>query len=56
MKITSMNMGKSKKQNPIDKKKLLREADHLTVPPRLEGKVKNAKMNPIKKKSKSKYD
>jgi hypothetical protein len=38
------------KQNIIDKKKFLREADHLTIPPRLEGKAKNAKMNPKKKK------
>jgi len=39
--------------NKIDKKKLLREQDHLTVPPRLEGVVKNAKMNPIRKKKKT---
>ncbi|MEK7461574.1 MAG: hypothetical protein AAB586_00685 [Patescibacteria group bacterium] len=36
----------------IDKKKLLREMDHLTVPPRLEGVIKNAKMNPVRKKKK----
>ncbi|MCK9352188.1 MAG: hypothetical protein WCT49_03110 [Candidatus Paceibacterota bacterium] len=41
-----------KKQDPIDKKRLLRESDHLTRPPRLEGKVKNAMMNPVKKKKK----
>lgn len=33
-----------------DKKKLLRQQDHLTTPPRLEGAVKNAKMNPTKKR------
>lgn len=38
------------KRGPIDKKKLLREADHLTRPPRLEGKVKNAMMYSKKKK------
>lgn len=36
--------------DPINKKKLLRETDHLTRPPRLEGKAKNAGMNPIRKK------
>ena len=35
-----------------DKKKQLREMDHLTRPPRLEGAVKNAMMNPIRKKKK----
>lgn len=34
-----------------DRKKLLREQDHLTRPPRLEGVVKEAKMQPIKKTS-----
>jgi hypothetical protein len=38
----------------IDKKKLLRQSDHLTRPPRLEGKAKNAQMNPVKKKKKRK--
>jgi hypothetical protein len=38
-----------KKQKLIDKKKILRQKGHLTRPPRLEGKVKNAKMNPVKK-------
>lgn len=46
-------MNKVIKQNPINKKKLLRQTDHLTTPPRLEGKVKNAKMNPVRKKKKS---
>ena len=32
-----------------DKKKLLREQDHLTRPPRLEAESKNAKMNPERK-------
>ncbi|MDO8517976.1 MAG: hypothetical protein Q7S26_01645 [bacterium] len=42
-----------KKQLPTDKKKLLREVDHLTRPPRLEGRAKNARMNPIRKKTKN---
>jgi len=33
----------------ISKKKEL----HLTTPPRMEGKVKNAKMNPIRKPKKN---
>jgi len=36
--------------NKRDKKKFLRQMDRLTVPPRLEGVVKNAKMNPVRKK------
>lgn len=36
-----------------DKKREFRENFHLTRPPRMEGKVKNAKMNPIKKIKKS---
>ncbi|MDD5721123.1 MAG: hypothetical protein PHT16_01595 [Candidatus Pacebacteria bacterium] len=43
-----------KKHKLIDKKKFLRESNHLTRPPRLEGVVKNAKMNPIKKLNKYK--
>lgn len=39
-----------KNKNTADKKKMLREQDHLTVPPRLEGVVKNAKMLSQKKK------
>jgi len=39
---------------PMDKKRRLRESDHLTRPPRLEGKVKNAMMNPVRKKSRKK--
>jgi hypothetical protein len=35
---------------PSDKKGLLRKQDHLTRPPRLEGKVKNKGMNPVRKK------
>lgn len=38
-----------KKQFIRDRKKLVREYDHLTVPPRLEGVVRNAKMYPLKK-------
>ncbi|MFA5742751.1 MAG: hypothetical protein WCX77_03040 [Candidatus Paceibacterota bacterium] len=41
------------KQNPIDKKRFLRESNHLTRPPRMEGKAKNEGMNPIQKKKKS---
>jgi len=41
-----------KKQAPRDKKRLLRAEDHLTRPPRLEGKAKNAGMNPLRKKKK----
>ena len=48
-------MVNAKKQYRIvDKKSLLREADHLTRPPRLEGAVKNKMMNPIRKKKKAK--
>lgn len=46
-------MSKAKKQTPINKKELLRQTNHLTTPPRLEGKVKNAMMNPVRKKKKS---
>ena len=41
-----------KDRKPQDKKKLLRVQDHLTRPPRLEGKAKNAAMNPKRKKKK----
>ena len=37
----------------LDKKKLLREMDHLTRPPRMEGKVKNARMNSVRKNKKN---
>ena len=40
---------KRMKNFQIDKRKLLREKDRLTRPPRLEGKVKNAKTNPKRK-------
>jgi len=36
-----------------DKKRLLREQDRLTRPPRLEGVVKEAMMQPVRKKKKS---
>ena len=39
-------------QHPEDKKKRLRERDWLTRPPRLEGKVKKAMMNPVRKPKK----
>jgi hypothetical protein len=35
-----------------DKRALARKLEHLIRPPRLEGKVKNAKMNLIRKKKK----
>lgn len=38
------------KKQPTDKKGLLRKQDHLTRPPRLEGKAKNKAMNPVRKK------
>ena len=41
-----------KNQRPLDKKRALREMDHLTRPPRLEGRAKNARMNPTRKKKK----
>lgn len=44
-----------KNHNLTDKKKRLRETNHLTRPPRLEGVVKNAKMNPIKKIKKANH-
>jgi hypothetical protein len=33
----------------VDKKRVLREQDHLTRPPRLEGRNKNFNTNPVKK-------
>lgn len=39
--------------NPIDKKRLIREKDHMTTPPRMEGKAKNAGMRPIKKQKRN---
>jgi len=36
----------------IDKGKIVRQTSHLTRPPRLEGKVKNAMMNPVRKSKK----
>ncbi len=47
-------MSKRNKKNILDKKKLLREQDHLTRPPRLEGAVKEKMMQPVRKKKKSK--
>jgi len=38
----------------VDKKKILREKNHLTRPPRLEGVVKNAMMNSARKKKNNK--
>lgn len=42
------------KKDALDKKKLLREQDHLTRPPRLEGAVKEKMMQPMRKKKKIK--
>ena len=42
-----------KKGRIIDKKRLLRQADYLTRPPRLEGAAKNKMMNPVRKKKKT---
>ena len=39
--------------NLTDKKKQIREEIHLTRPPRLESKVKNSRMNPVKKPKKT---
>ncbi|HEY4489399.1 MAG TPA: hypothetical protein VJA87_02865 [Candidatus Paceibacterota bacterium] len=41
------------RQEPFDKKRLLREQDRLTRPPRLEGGVKNTMMESAKKPKKS---
>jgi hypothetical protein len=41
------------KQNILDKKKLLRQEDHLTRPPRLEGAMKE-KMMLVRKEKKIK--
>ena len=38
----------------MDKKKVIREMDHLTRPLRLEGKAKNAKKNSVRKNKKTK--
>lgn len=40
------------KKQITDKKKVLRQTDHLTTPPRLEGKAKNAGLDPVRKKKK----
>jgi len=39
---------------PVDKKRLIREMDHMTTPPRMEGKAKNAKMNSVRKPKRGK--
>ncbi|HEY4513657.1 MAG TPA: hypothetical protein VJH06_04080 [Candidatus Paceibacterota bacterium] len=44
------------KKNIKDKRKLLREENHLTRPPRLEGIVKNAMMYSVRKKRKVKIN
>lgn len=38
----------------MDKKKLLRQEDRLTRPPRLEGKAKNAGLEPVRKHKRDK--
>ena len=45
-------MTSKKINNPRDKKKILREQDHFTRPPRLEWIVKEGMMQPIRKKKK----
>ena len=40
------------KEQITDREKVLRQTDHLTTPPRLEGKVKNAGLDPVRKKKK----
>jgi hypothetical protein len=45
-----------KKPSVTDKKRRLREIDHLTVPPRLEGGTKNAMMYSPRKKKKPRTD
>ena len=41
------------KKNLADKKKNLRRKTHLTRPPRMEGKVKNTRMNPVREMKKA---
>ena len=36
----------------VDKKKVIREMDHLTRPPRLNSNTKNTRMNPVRKSKK----
>ena len=43
----------SRQEYFVDKKKLLREMDHLTRPPRMEGRAKNKAMNPVRKSKKA---
>lgn len=38
----------------IDRKQMIRQTTHLTRPPRLEGKTKNATQDSVKKPKKSK--
>lgn len=38
------------RQTLVDKKRLLRQLDHTTRPPRLEGIVKEHMMQPVRKK------
>jgi len=45
-------MSKRDNKNLLDKRKLLRQTDHLTRPPRLEGATKEAMMQPIRKRRK----
>ncbi|MEK7579519.1 MAG: hypothetical protein AAB460_03255 [Patescibacteria group bacterium] len=46
-------MGKTHEKSTKNDKRRMRTIMHLTRPPRLEGSVKNAKMNPIRKKKKA---
>lgn len=38
-----------KNTGPMNKRQIMREVDHLTRPPRMEGKAKNRGMNPVRK-------
>ena len=42
------------KQDQRGKKRFLRQLDHLTRPPRMEGVVKEAMMQPVRKKKRDK--
>ena len=52
MSSSNGRVGVMRNGDKINKKKLLRKQGHLTRPPRMEGDVKNAKMNPVRKKKK----
>jgi len=43
-------MPRHNQKNPVDKRKLMHEETPVTAPPRMEGKVKNARLSPGKKR------